>query len=152
MTTPLISLWEAYQVETLRSKGLSDDRLIKALKEKDLDVLKATDYSDAFDYQELIDAADKDMDTFEQAIRSDYRIKYLSIYGIKNLLKLKYGLEDGTDYEMTENRFDGLKLTEEQISEFQTLASTQWRLIETKDDEGNSTISIRHLMELDNHC
>lgn len=142
MTTPALSLWEAYQVETLRSKGLDNDTLLQALKEKDLKALVKVD--DSFDYQDLIDAADGNMETFQQAIQSGYTIKYLSIYGIKNLLKLKYDLEAGKDYEMSETRFDGLDLNKDQISEFQTLASSQWRVVEQQDDDGKPTFSIRH--------
>lgn len=148
MTTPALSLWEAYQVETLRSKGLDNDTLLQALKEKDLKALVKVD--DSFDYQDLIDAADGNMETFQQAIQSGYTIKYLSIYGIKNLLKLKYDLEAGKDYEMSETQFDGLDLNKDQISEFQTLASSQWRVVEQQDDDGKPTFSIRHNADLIN--
>lgn len=142
MTAPALSLWEAYQVETLRSKGLDNDTLLQALKEKDLKTLTATD--DSFDYQDLIDAADENTAEIQTAILSGYTIKYLSIYGIKNLLKLKYDLEAGKDYAMSDTRFDDLKLNENQFRELQTLASSQWQVIKQHDDNGKKSFAIRH--------
>lgn len=142
MTTPALSLWEAYQLETLRSKGLTDETLLTALKEKDLKIL--TDTDDSYDYKELIEAAEDNEDSFQEAVQSGYRVKFLSIYGIKNLLKLKYNLESDNDYTMSDNHFEGLLLTREQISEFQTLASSQWQVLEETDENGRRTVSIQH--------
>lgn len=142
MTTPALSLWEAYQVETLRSKGMDNDTLLEALKENNLELFTRVD--DSFDYQELIDAADGNAETFQEAIQAAYTVKFLSTYGIKNLLKLKYNLEDGVDYKMNEYRFDGLDLNKDQIHELQILVSSQWHVLEQLDKNGNNSVSVQH--------
>ncbi|WP_042143636.1 hypothetical protein [Paucisalibacillus sp. EB02] len=128
--TASISLWETYLIETLRSKGMSSANLLEHLKNEDSKGLNELD--DSYDYTELISASKKDFSNLEQAITSDYTIKYVSVYGIKNLLGLKFGLHEGQDYQMEDTKFYGVSLPSGQVKTLETMLIHQWRLVNRK--------------------
>lgn len=142
MTHPALSLWEAYQLETLRSRGLDDSTLLTALEEKNKNTF--TEIDDSFDYQELIDAAEGQLDEFKEALYSGYTIKFLTKFGIKNLLKLKYGLDAEKDYSMQDNRFDHLTLNDTQLEEVRLLVSPYWHVFKEEKEDTTYNVSIKH--------
>jgi hypothetical protein len=145
--TASISLWEAYLIETLRSKGMSATTLIAYLKKEDSESLNAFD--DSYDYTDLINASKKDLANIEQAITSNYTIKYVSVYGIKNLLGLKFDLYEGEDYKMDNTKFYGIQLPSEQIETLETMLTFQWRLVNRQTVEGDLIqVDIVHVAEV----
>lgn len=142
MTQPALSLWEAYQLETLRSNGLDNTSLLTALEKKDQKTFLEID--DSFDYEDLLAAADGQLDLFKEALHSGYRIKFLTKFGIKNLVKLKYGLEANKDYTMEDTRFDNLYLSKNQLEEVRLLVSPHWHVFEKKDEKGSFVVTIKH--------
>lgn len=126
MDLPALSQWEAFMVETLLAKGMERQTLINLLKAKDAETLN--NFDDTFDYHELITAAETAFDNLTQAVQVGYTIKFVSKFGIKRLLGLKYGLEEGIDYQMADDRFDNLTLTAPQLAEFKAMLSPNWKV------------------------
>lgn len=148
MTLPALSQWNAFMVETLFAKGMSVETLLHNLKNKDAETLNA--YDQTFDYNDLVQAATQSPDQIEKAIQSGYTIKFVSNFGIKRLLHLKYGLEEGTDYKMAEARFDDLYVSETQLQEFKAMLSPNWKLFSEKNND-RYAVTIIHATQVDNN-
>ncbi|MCM3549727.1 Uncharacterised protein [Niallia circulans] len=142
MDLPALSQWEAFMVETLLAKGMERQTLINLLKAKDAETLN--NFDDTFDYHELITAAETALDNLTQAVQVGYTIKFVSKFGIKRLLGLKYGLEEGIDYQMADDRFDNLTLTAPQLAEFKAMLSPNWKVFNEINGNGTFTVSILH--------
>lgn len=143
MTTPTLNMMDAYRLETLRSKGLETEKLIQALEEKDLESLLQTD--DSFDYKDLLDQTDKKMDLFKKALTNNYAISYLTINGLKNLLRLKFNVTEEKDYTLSSQRLDDLIVTSDQLKTIETLIGSVWRVEVTDEPRpSRSKISIIH--------
>lgn len=139
MTTPTLNMMDAYRLETLRSKGLETEKLIQALEEKDLKSLLQTD--DSFDYKDLLDQTDKKLDLFKKALTSNYAISYLTINGLKNLLRLKFNVTEEKDYTLSSQRLDDLIVTSDQLKTIETLIGFVWR-VEVSDESSPSRLKI----------
>lgn len=142
MTRPALSQWEAFMVETLLAKGMSQQTLIQHIQNEDADALNA--YDQTFNYSDLIQTAQKAPEILLEAIETGYTIKFVSNFGIKRLLGLKFGFEDGIDYHMSESRFDKLTLTENQLHVFQPMLSPNWKLFSEKNKQDKYEVAIIH--------
>lgn len=129
--TVKISLWEAYLIETLRSNGMPTVELIDHLKQENKQALTAFD--DTFDYSELVDIYKEDPNRIEQAINLGYQVKFVTQPGVKRLLQLKFGFEEGKDFNLENNIFVNLRLTEEQLTIFKQILSPNWEIVATGD-------------------
>lgn len=141
-----ITLMEAYLIETPLSKGMSIESLLDAIQHENITAIIAMD--DSLEYGELIEAAKKDPERIQAAIQSGYSIKYVSKYGIERLLKLKFDLESGKDYEIDDNKFSHVPLEENAVSVLETMLSSNWRIVNRAESGLNVRFDIRHVAEL----
>ena len=105
------------------------------LKERDL-----TPFTQVvkFDFALLQSLYDVDPTIVEQAFAGRYRVKFLTINGLKNLLKLKFAIES-KQYEELETGITGLQVdakTEQSIRDF---LSTNWH-VERIDEKLSITV------------
>lgn len=143
MTISTLNLMDAYMIETLFSKGLKKEAFIQALKEDSLKQI--VQFDDSFDYTRLIDSVKGNETVFEEAIENCYRVSYLTIGGLKNLLRLKYGFEEGVDFNLYEQKLQGLSVSENQLKEIKALVGIVWIVEETSvNSDETTTISILH--------
>ncbi|GAF13319.1 hypothetical protein JCM19045_2559 [Bacillus sp. JCM 19045] len=145
MTLPALSQWNAFMLETLLAKGMTEEKLLLHVENHDAEALNSFDQT--FDYSDLIEATTEDPSLIKSAIESGYQVKFMSTFGIKRLLLLKYGIEDGADYTMGEARFDGLHLSETQLHEFGAMLSPNWKLFSEKKQD-NYGVTIVHATEV----
>lgn len=124
------------------SQWNGNEKLVELLKNEDTEALNTFDQT--FDYNDLVQASTENAIQIQQAIRTGYRIKFVSNFGIKRLLRLKYGLVEGTDYKMTESRFDGITLTQEQLQEFTSMLSPNWNIFSEQTEDKSVRIRILH--------
>ncbi|GIO21505.1 hypothetical protein [Oceanobacillus sp. J11TS1] len=136
MSRPKISLMEAYMIETLRANGITDEEIIEKVKEENVSSLKQI--HDKFDLEQLITLAEKDFTAFEQALKDGYTVKFVTVRGLENLLKLKFQKEAGKDYKKTETGIQSLQADEAVLREVKEILSPNWKII--KDKHG---ISVR---------
>lgn len=136
MNRPKISQMEAYMIETLRLNGITNEEIIHDIKEKD--VSKWKQISEKFDFEQLITLAEKDFESFEQAINEGYAVKFVTIGGLGRLLKLKFQKEPGEDYQQLETGAGKLVLDESSLHELKQMLSLNWKV--EKDDPGISVL------------
>ncbi|GEL66566.1 hypothetical protein [Marinilactibacillus psychrotolerans] len=145
MTTPTITLMDAYMMETLFSKGIQKEDFLHTMKERKLD--KYMYFDDSFDYSELNSSVKDKEDLFEDAIKKNqYTISYLTIGGLKNLLNIKYGFVEEKDYILYDQKLENLTVDHKQLKEIKALVKSAWRVIESgKKSDDSMTISISHV-------
>lgn len=146
MTIPL-SQWEAFMIETLRHSGVSGEYIMRGLKENDVSQLQAFDTT--FDYQDLLTSWTADSERIKEAIINGYQVKFLSVYGIKRLLKLMFSLEDSENYTLEENQFVDVPLADQQLDTVRTLLSPNWSITNVLEDGDKNLVTITHATALE---
>lgn len=119
-----ITLMEAYAVETLRSNGISNEKIINNVKANDLEEFKAV--KENMDFDALV-ALNESAD-FESIINDGYKVKFLTFNGLKNLIKMKFGKFANEDYQLEEFVISGLELSEQQKKDLENMLSANWTL------------------------
>lgn len=99
MSLTKISMPDAIRIETVRRKGVEIGEL-----------LGSDDFA----------ALGSELET---VFRDGYQVKFLTINGAKNLLRLKFDQEADLDYSETEQGLTGISLTEEQAETFVRMLS-----------------------------
>lgn len=85
-----LSQWEALTLESLRSKGWSDEQIIEGVQSGKL---PADDSKFQFDYSILTALAAEQEQHFLHAVKEGYRIKYNTIRGIHSWILVALGHE-----------------------------------------------------------
>lgn len=140
--TASVTLMEAYMIETLLAAGMSKADLIEAVKTEDIEAILEVD--DSYDYLALIHDAKEKPHQIEEAIESGYTIKFISVYGIERLLKIKFGLDSGTDYTMEENSFSNLTLKQDDFLLFEKMLSPNWVIHNKNTTDSAVTFDVIH--------
>ncbi|MCR2823684.1 hypothetical protein [Lederbergia panacisoli] len=86
METIRISLPTAFMIETLRANGITDEQILNQIKKKDISPWRKIETT--FDFQELINLST--VIDFQSIIKNGYSVKFMTINGLKNLLRLKF--------------------------------------------------------------
>ena len=95
-----------------------------------------------FDFHMLISLFE-DSD-FTSIIHDGYQIKFVTINGLQNLLRLKFNLLKDVDYNLIENGISGLTLDQQQFAIFKQMLSTNCTILENSvNAEGITTIQIK---------
>lgn len=119
-----ISLMEAYIIEALKAHPYSYDEVAAYLQAGNTDVFKR-DYP--FDFELIQNLFDKDEHTFHEAFTKRYQVKYVTMNGLKSLLRLKFGLVE-TDYTELANGVTELVADENTEQEVRYMVSSNWTI------------------------
>lgn len=140
MKVKKISLPVVYKIETVRSKGVSNQELLAKLESGD--VSSWSDFNANFDFNELVELYKEDPEQFKSIIEHGYAVKFVTLPGIKNILKLKFGLLEDQDYKSTEKGITGLKVSDEQYVVIKQMLSKNWRIEELAGGQGKKELKI----------
>jgi hypothetical protein len=138
MEVNTISLMEAYLIEILRTNGVTSNKLEESVLKKD--VVSWNKMHTNFDFQILIDLHEKDARAFRSIIHNGYQVKFITINGLKNLLKLKFDITEEM-YELTEQGISKLIVDEGTLSSIKQMMSPNWK-VQEKELGGKHEISI----------
>ena len=119
-----ITLMEAYAIETLRSNGISNDKIIENIKANNLEEFKAV--KENMDFDALVELS-KNAD-FEAIVNDGYKVKFLTFNGLKNLIKMKFGKFADEDYQVDDFVISGLELDKNQQQDLENMLSANWTL------------------------
>lgn len=119
-----ITLMEAYAIETLRSNGISNDKIIENIKANNLEEFKAV--KENMDFDALVELS-KNAD-FEAIVNDGYKVKFLTFNGLKNLIKMKFGKFADEDYQVDDFVISGLELEKNQQQDLENMLSANWTL------------------------
>ncbi|MEK4484445.1 hypothetical protein MHH81_02500 [Psychrobacillus sp. FSL H8-0484] len=133
-----ISMMDAFLIETLRSNGVSNDDILTKLEQNDLRTWENEYPNNRF--SALITLFKEDKTKFKSILLDGYSVKFITMNGLKNLLKLKYDKIAERDYQLHENGMDFLDIDEQQLSSLKQLLSINW-IIQEQPRENNKPTS-----------
>ena len=134
-----LSLPTVYKIETVRSKGVSNEELLAKIETGD--VSSWSEYNSNFDFNELVELYNNNPEEFKSIVENGYAVKFVTLPGLKNLLKLKYGMLEERDYQPTETGISGLQVDEDQYAAIKQMLSKNWK-IEELASEGKKVLKI----------
>ncbi|MBS4220645.1 hypothetical protein KHA96_20315 [Bacillus sp. FJAT-49711] len=121
METIKISLPTAFMLETLRANGVTGDQILKQINKNDISPWRKMD--ETFDFTELVKLANTNEKDFESIIKNGYSIKFMTINGLKNLLRLKFNKIQDQDYVQSEKGILDLALNEQELATMKQMLS-----------------------------
>lgn len=127
MRTESITLKEAYIIENLRKKGVTNEQLIQ-IENQNIDSWKEVIETDDFDMLKAL--ATNNKERYLAIIKTGYQVKFLTINGLINLIQLKFNKEKDLDFKVHENGISDLKLDENSLLEVKQFLSQNWKVIE----------------------
>lgn len=125
-----ITLMEAYIIENLRKHGISNEELININEEA---IEQWRQLNDRFDYTILKRLAEQSGDQYSLIINEGYRVKFLTLNGLINLVHLKLGKERDVDFVVLEDGIRNLDVNDNEYKEIQKILSPNWKITETSD-------------------
>ena len=137
METNKISMREAFLIETLRSNGVSNEDILAKLEQGDVQNWETTYPNNEF--SALIKLYEEDKTAFQSILLDGYSVKFVTMNGLKNLLRMKYNLLEERDYVQTENGIAQLKIEEPQYTSLKQLLSINWTIHEHANESNDST-------------
>lgn len=126
-----ITLMETYLIEILRSEGITNEEILTHVAEKRVNEFEK--YHESFDFTGLYAMEDY----LAEILHKGYQVKFLTMPGLVNLLRLKYGKEPEKDFTIKETAIENLTLDKAEKADLETWLANNWRIDEYKD-----TISI----------
>lgn len=125
MTTKVkLSQWDAFQLESLRAHGLTNEEIILRIKSGDL---PADDSKFKFDYADLRTFAEQSEAEFVSAVQEGYTIKYNTIYGLQNWLLVAFQVAADVNIEPGQEEVKA-QLTTEQYEKLAAVLSPGWKI------------------------
>lgn len=111
-------------IETLRNHNLSDEELLIRLEKKDNAFFK--EIKSNFDFNELLKLYEQNPIAFKSILLDGYTIKFITINGLKNLLKIKFDKIAERDYKLLDNGISHLTIEENSYPILKQMLSQNW--------------------------
>jgi hypothetical protein len=135
--TITISQAEAYQIERIVHSGLDRTHTAALIEANDITAIKAS-YPDA--NPELLETK---KDKLAAALTEGYSISFPTFNGVRNLLQLRFGKEEGKDYVVDDKTVQGLETDDTTAAILRTMFEPLWK-VETVLGQ----LSITHVSKL----
>lgn len=129
METEAITLMEAYIIENLRKQGVSNEELI-AVNDQAIEQWKTV--NDNYDYSVLEELSKQNRESFSAVINDGYKVKFLTLNGLVNLVQLKLGKTKEVDFKLHDDGISELEVSEDQRKVVEQMISANWKAEETE--------------------
>ena len=116
-----ISMMEAYTIEALKKDGYTYDTLIQAF-----------DTNENEQVSSLKSLYEKDGELLKQAFNGRYKISFVTINGLKNLILMRFGIDPET-YRIEHNGLFDIKMDVNIEKEIATFISSNWTMARQND-------------------
>ena len=130
-----LTMKEAVLLESLRSNGVSNQELLNMLNGRSWEETFSTEY------ETLLNIYLQDKEHFIELLEDGYSVKFITLNGLKNLLKMKFNKLEDQDYKIVDNTFELLELNQQQLNTLRQLLSVNW-VVEEHEREGLDPESI----------
>lgn len=123
-----ISLMEAYIIETLKAHPYTYEEVAGYLQQGNLEIF-SKDYD--YDFTLLQKLYTTDEVAFKDAYTERYTVKYVTIYGVLRLLRMKFGIVEGITQH--ETSVTGIEVNAEVEEEIRYMLSSNWKVTREGD-------------------
>lgn len=120
-----ISMMEAYGIELLKANDITYEHVAQQFSKNNT----ALPIEESFDFAVLKALFDADQQAFEQAYAGNYSVKFLTINGLRNILRMRFGIQVDA-YEILEagNGLSGVPATAETEQQLRKFVSSNWKV------------------------
>lgn len=122
-------------IEALRNHNLSDDELLTRLEKKDIIFFESLKSN--FDFNELVKLHEQNPITFKSILLDGYTVKFITLKGLQNLLKIKFNKIDERDYKLLDNSISHLTIEEAYYPILKQMLSKNW-IVQNLTEQGNN--------------
>lgn len=137
-----IALNYALMLEMIRESGRSNDEIIELLEQGNSGLFDELGEGIP-DWQTLIDYYHKNKEVLTSALYEEYEITFLTKGALKSLLKIKYHLAEGADFQDNGEVLNNIKLSSEQIQSLRTIIAKNWTIHEINKMDGQDNQLLR---------
>ncbi|GLC89101.1 hypothetical protein [Lysinibacillus piscis] len=134
----LINLMQAYELNKLSTLGYTEEEILKALRKGDVSSWQEKAGED--DFAEIQALFQESEQSFLDAYNGHYRIKYVTLPGLRNLLRLRFGLEEGKNFQVLDTGVQHVTCDEETAQQIQQMLSTNWSFVKQADGTYSITV------------
>lgn len=128
MASHSISLKDAYIIETLRSNKVSNQEIIEKVESNN--TMTWQEVNIYIDGERLVQLA-KEV-SLRSVIEDGYKVKFVTLKGLMNLLKLKFDKVEEMDYELTTYGIAKLCVDDNELIAIQNMLSRNW-IVESEE-------------------
>lgn len=128
MASHSISLKDAYIIETLRSNKISNQEIIEKVESNN--TMTWQEVNIYIDGERLVQLA-KEV-SLRSVIEDGYKVKFVTLKGLMNLLKLKFDKVEEMDYELTTYGIAKLCVDDNELIAIQNMLSRNW-IVESEE-------------------
>lgn len=120
-----ISMMEAYGIELLKANGISFEQVNEEFKQNK----SSFNIDENFDFTVLKSLYDTDFNTFKQAYTDVYTVKFMTINGLRNILRMRFNIPI-EQYETlaTGNGLRNVPASESIEQQIRTIISSNWNV------------------------
>ncbi|WP_438311988.1 hypothetical protein [Sporosarcina sp. FA9] len=140
METNKITMMEAYRIEALRSKGISNDEIIVQLDSKEVDFGDRVEPD--MDFSGLISLYEQSPQTFKEILEDGYTVKFITMNGLQNLLKMKFDIIKDRDYELVEHGVSQLSIDMTTYTALKQMLGKNCRIEELSKENDKQLINV----------
>ena len=126
-----INLMQAYELDKLLKLGICDEEILQTLRTGEVSSWCTKEPN--YEFQESLALFQEGEHQFLDALHGNYRIKYVTLPGIKRLLHLRFQLEETKDFQLAETGIQNLVCDEAIISKLLSMLSTNWKITQQMD-------------------
>ena len=121
-----ISMMEAYTIEVLKAHPYTYEQVRQYIENNQVHILK-NDYN--LDFEPIITLLNEDSSLLQQAFEGNYKVKFMTINGLKNLLRLRFQITED-QYELLEagNGLSQLNVPVATEQEIRNMLSSNWKV------------------------
>lgn len=128
----------AYMIETLRSKGITNEEILTQVEKRDITPWESL--AEHFDFNELIKLAEQDQEAFKAIVLHGYSVTFVTIRGLQNLLRLKFDLVPDRHYRVTDKGISELQINDSQLTVLKQMLSKNCVITEENSEEQHKKI------------
>ena len=120
-----ISMMEAFGIELLKSNGITFEQVQQQFAENKSDFT----IEENFDFNVLKMLFEEDQQAFKQAYDGNYSVKFLTINGLRNILRMRFGIPVEA-YATLEagNGLQGVPASAEVEQQLRAFVSSNWKV------------------------
>ena len=121
-----ISMIEAYGMELLRANAIEWVTVKQQFEQKQW-IFHSIKQN--FDFSALQHLFEENPSQFERAFQGDYKVKFLTINGLRNILRLRFGIaENGYTLLEQGNGLANIEASEEMERQIRAILSKNWKV------------------------
>lgn len=140
METNKITMMEAYRIEALRSNDISNDEIIEQLNSKEVDFGDRVEPD--MDFSGILSLYEQNPQTFKSILEDGYSVKFITMNGLQNLLKMKFDIIKDRDYELVEHGISRLSIDEMTYTALKQMLGKNCRIEELSKDNDKKLLNI----------